>query len=216
MDLSKYEQALYYEIFENEEYKLIKNNILDSKIIFDIWSHVWFFSLWCLKQNPNLEIHSFEASKENFEKSKEILKEFRENIVFNNWFVDFFTWEKDFFKNYDKSMQSSFYNNQFLCKDWEKEIVKCINLMEYISENNIKNIDLTKIDIEWYEFELLSNIDEIFFKITKTLVFEYHILFPDFNLKFESLKNKLKKHYSKIEISPSKYSEKVGIVVCSN
>ncbi len=213
---SKYEQALHYEIFINEEYKIIKDKLQNAKIVFDIWSHIWFFSQWCLEQNPNLIIHVFEASEENYERSKEILKNFWENIVFNNWFVDYKEWNKELYLNQEKSMQSSFYNNQFLCSSEIKEKVICIDLIWYIKENSIKSIDIVKIDIEWYEFELLLNIDESFFKVSKTLVFEYHILFPDFNSKFELLKNKLSKFYNKINIYPSKYSEKIGLLICEN
>jgi hypothetical protein len=34
--MDKYELALYYEIFKNEEYKIILDKIKDSKIVFDI------------------------------------------------------------------------------------------------------------------------------------------------------------------------------------
>jgi hypothetical protein len=34
--MDKHELALYYEIFKNEEYKIILNKIKDSKIIFDV------------------------------------------------------------------------------------------------------------------------------------------------------------------------------------
>nr|MDD3720718.1 FkbM family methyltransferase [Candidatus Gracilibacteria bacterium] len=216
MNLSKYEQALHYEIFINEEYHIIKEKLQKSKIIFDIGSHLGFFSLWCLKQNLDLKIHIFEASKENFEKSNALLKDYEKNIIFNNVFVDYEKNIKEIWINQEKSMQTSFYNNQFLCFSNEKENVKCINLMEYIKENNIKNIDLVKIDIEGYEFELLSNINEKIFTITKTLIFEYHILFPDFNLKFELLQNKLKKYYKKIKIQESKYNKNIGLIVCEN
>lgn len=214
MLLSKYEQALYYEISKNEEYKIIKEKIKESQTVFDIWSHLWFFSLWCLDLNQNLKIHTFEASKENYERSKEILKDFWENIVFNNAFVDYQNWIKDLYLNQEKSMQSSFYNNQFLCSSDTKKEVNCIDLMWYIKENSIKSIDIVKIDIEGYEFELLLNISESFFTITKTLVFEYHILFPEFNLKYEILLEKLKKFYKIIEFYPSKYNKKVGIIIC--
>lgn len=219
MKLDKYEKALYYEIFHNKEYGIIDEKIKESKIIFDIWSHIWFFSLYCLEINPNLIIHSFEASKDNYDKSIVILNNYKNNIISNNVFVDYKIGLKDIYINQEKSMQTSFYNNQFLCKSDKKEIVKSIDLIKYIQNINLdytNAIDIIKIDIEWYEFDLLLNIDEIFFIYTKTLVFEYHILFPDFDFNFELLNNKLKKYYKNIETLKSKYSDKIWIIVCYN
>lgn len=219
MKLDKYEKALYYEIFHNKEYGIINKKIKESKIIFDVWSHIWLFSLYCLEINPNLIIHSFEASKSNFKKNKIILKDYLDKITLNNLFVDFENSEKIIHINTEKNMQSSFYNNQFLCKSDKKETVKTINLIKYIKEQNLgykNSIDLAKIDIEWYEFELLLNLEENFFNYVKTLIFEYHILFPDFEIKYETLLTKLKCYYKKIKIIKSQYNDKVGIIFCGN
>ena len=217
--MDKYELALYYEIFKNEEYKIILDKKKESSIILDIWSHIWFFSLYCFKNNPNLKIHCFEATKENHKKSKFILKTYENNVILNHIFADFEDSEKLMHINSEKNMQSSFYNNQFLCRSDKKETVKSINLINYLKENNLDHkdsIDIVKIDIEWYEFELLLNIEKSFFNSVKTLIFEYHILFPDFNLKYELLLNKLKWYYRKIDIKKSSYNDKVGIIVCEN
>jgi FkbM family methyltransferase len=217
--MDKYELALYYEIFKNEEYKIVLKKIQDSNIIFDVWSHIWFFSLYCFKNNPNIKIHCFEPTKENFKKSKFILKAYEDKIFLNNLFADYEDTERKININTEKNMQSSFYNNQFLCKSDKKETVKTINLMNYIKDNNLNfknSIDVVKIDIEWYEFELLHNIEENFFKTIKTLIFEYHILFPDFEIKYETLLTKLKWHYKKITIKKSKYDDNIWIIVCGN
>ncbi len=217
--MDKHELALYYEIFKNEEYKVVLKQIKDSKIIFDVWSHIWFFSLYCFKNNPDLIIHWFEATKENFKKSNFILKAYEDKIIFNHLFADFEDSERKMHINTLKNMQSSFYNNHFLCKSDKKETIRSINLMTYVKDNNLNfknSIDVVKIDIEWYEFELLHNIEENFFKTVKTLIFEYHILFPDFEIKYETLLTKLKKHYKKVTIKKSKYNEKVGIIICGN
>lgn len=219
MILNKYEKALFYEIFNNKEYSIVDKIICDCKIVFDIWSHIWFFSLYWFKNNPELKIHCFEACKENYQKSKFILKDYEEKIILNNLFADYEDKEKKMHINTEKNMQSSFYNNQFLCKSDKKETVKTVNLMKYIKEQNLdykNSIDLTKIDIEWYEFELLLNVEGNFFNCVKTLIYEYHILFPDFEIKYETLLTKLKCYYKKIKIIKSKYNDKVGIIVCEN
>jgi len=46
---SKYDKGLFYEIFINEEYKLLKPYIDKIDTFFDIWAYKWFFSIWLLK-----------------------------------------------------------------------------------------------------------------------------------------------------------------------
>ena len=58
--MKDYNKALYHEIFVTEEYAMIKQTLAWAKVIFDIGGHVWYFSLWALKQNPELVIHFFE------------------------------------------------------------------------------------------------------------------------------------------------------------
>ncbi|MDD3303022.1 MAG: FkbM family methyltransferase [Candidatus Gracilibacteria bacterium] len=215
----KYEKALYYEIFINKEYSIIEEKIKKSKIIFDIGSHIGLFSLYSLEINPNTKIHLFESNENNYNKSKYLLQKYLNNIKFNNYFIDNKNGIIEFYNNKEMTMQSSFYNNQFLCKNGEKQLIKSINIIEYIISNQLNydnSIDLVKIDIEGYEFELLLNINKDFFKYARNLIFEYHILFPDFNLKYELLFNLLKKYYKNISTQKSKYSEKVGLIYCSN
>lgn len=215
----KYELALYHEIFITWEYNFLGEEIKKSNVIFDIWSHIWIFSLFCFENNPKVKIHSFEASKKNFKKNKILLSKNANEIALNNVFVDYKDGFKEIYINKEKSMQTSFYTNNFLNKSNLKEKIKSINLLDYINFNklNYKNsIDITKIDIEWYEFDLLLNLDESFFLFTKNLVIEYHLLWKEFEEKYKLCLKKLKKHYKNIEIKKSKYTDKVGLIYCKN
>ncbi len=214
---NKYELALHYEIFKSWEYSFLFEKIKNSKIIFDIWSHIWFFSLYCLNINSNLQIHSFEASKINFIKSKKVLQNYKNNIVFNNVFADYKNWNKKIYINEEKSMQTSLYTNTFLNNSKKIQNIKSINLINYIKFKNLdykNSIDIIKIDIEWFEFDLLLNIDEKLFIYTKNLIFEYHISFTENKEKLYLILEKLKKYYKTIKTIKSKYNDKIGIVYC--
>jgi hypothetical protein len=79
------------------------------------------------------------------------LKDYNEKVIINNLFADFEDSERTIYINTEKNMQTSYYNNQFLCKSDKKEIAQSINLMKYIKEQNLDykdSIDIVKIDIE--------------------------------------------------------------------
>lgn len=232
IELSKYERAIYYEIFNSREYWILDEIIKKSEIIFDIWGHIWLWSLYILQikslldsklfwdeleiletwnKIPDYNIHFFEPLNENYLKSEQILNNFKDSIILNKFwfskkeeFSDIFKWKI--------SSQSSKYKS-FLNR-WENpESCKFKKLENYISENNIESVDLMKMDIEWAEFEVLLNLDEKYFKKIKTLFFEYHILNNEFEFKFGQLKIILKHYYSNIEIIESKYDSRIGYIL---
>lgn len=112
-------------------------------------------------------------------------------------------------------MQSSLYTNHFLNQKPESREVKLIDIMAYIRKKRIETINVMKVDIEGYEFELFEHLPNTFFQKIETLAFEYHILFPEFEAKFSALKTRLSAHYSHLQIFPSKYTDKVGLVLAS-
>lgn len=209
--LNKHEKALEYEIFVKKEYSILDEIIKNSKLIFDIWSHIWLFSKYSLQLNNKLKIHCFEPIFSNFEKSKFILENSKENIIFNNLWVSAVCWKKEIFFNETKTMQSSIFNNTFLNKTWESFLVNFINLDDYIEKNNILQIDLLKIDIEWAEFEVLLNFKS--FQKVKVLFFESHIFNDKMQKDYDLLLRKLKNIYKNIDIFESEYSSRIWYIL---
>ena len=56
----------------------------------------------------------------------------------------------------------------------EKQVIEVQNLSEFIKNNNIKNIDILKIDTEGYEYNVLSGLIENDFKNIRFIYFEHH------------------------------------------
>ncbi|EKE26694.1 MAG: hypothetical protein ACD_4C00190G0003 [uncultured bacterium (gcode 4)] len=232
----KYERALAFEIFILREYRIIDEIILNSKTILDIGWHFWFFSLYVLlikswfynsdelinldnpeefvdisTLNDDFCVHFFEPVKEYFLNAKSLLSKFWSNIIFNNYWILNISGDYEIQKP-KISSQSSIYNS-FLNKDWIKELSKFIRLDEYIENNNIQQIDLLKMDIEWAEFDVLLELNDNLFSKIKVIFIEYHILDETFERKFDELMGKLSKIYNNIKVIQSKYNKDLGYIL---
>jgi len=213
--MSKYDQALHHEIFVNKEYAFLDNFTKDSKIIYDIGGHIWFFSLYCFGLNPSLKIHFFEPIPELFDKAKINLAQHKDKIVFNNsWILDR-SWVFEIFFNEEKTMQTSIFNNNFLNKNGTSRKCNFINLEKYFKDQKLDTIDILKMDIEWAEFQVLENLSQEIFSKIKVLVFEYHILHKSHEERLNKLKQKLIQIYNNFEQIESKYTDKMGYFIFS-
>lgn len=214
MQLNKYEQALYYDIFNQDEYWFLKDYILNSNIIFDVWAHFWFFSLYCLQIKKDLEIHCFEPINEFLQKAEQTLSSYS-NIVFNNQWISSQSWKQAIFLNKEKTMQTSLLNLNFLNNSQDSVLCDFTTLQDYISINNINQIDILKFDVEWAEFDILLGLPLDLFPKIKVLFFEYHILWDDFSGKYKILLDKIKQIYKNVNIRQSKYTDKIWYILCS-
>ena len=211
--LWKYEKALEYEIFKNEEYWFAKSVIKKANIILDIWWHIGLFSLRCRTINKEATIYFYEPILENFKIAKSKLRQ-DEKIVLNNYWIAWESYKWPIIYNKKKSMQSSKYNS-FLNEGWEKKLVEFISLNEII-EKIWDKIDLVKIDIEWMEFEILESLENINWIKIKNIIIEVHILNDELNSRRENLKSILNKKYDNFKIIPSKYNNKIFIARAQN
>jgi len=208
--MEKYNKALRYEIFKNWEYRFLDNIIRGSKIIFDIWWHLWYFTEYCLGLNTDLHIHFFEPVKEFFDYAQNKIR--HKNISRNNSAIMDKDWLHHFFVNQAKSMQSSIFNNNFLNPTWAKTTVIIKRLDNYIDNKKIEKIHLVKMDIEWSEFDVIQSLSKKYLDLIDNLCIEYHILDKDFVRKFDLMIDKLKEIYTHLDVMPSKYTPKVWYI----
>ena len=209
--MKDYNKALYHEIFVTEEYVMIKQSLAWAKSVFDIGGHVWYFSLWALKQNPELVIHFFEPFPQLLEQAKANLEDFSDQIVFNSFGLAKQAWDYQFFFNPEKTMQSS-QTSSFLNSKGQLQTVHCENLNHYLDNHAIDQIDLLKLDIEGMEYEVLSDLSPENRKKIKNLIAEIHILLDLDLQKWNALKSQLSSYFSKVDIYPSPYSDKIFLV----
>ena len=211
--MKDYNQALKYEIFIKEEYACAKTLIKSAKIVFDIGGHIGLFSEWCLKLNPQVEIHYFEPFEKLVQEAKVRLQDSSSQIVFNPFWVAKIPWSYNFLFNPTKTMQSSQFRS-FLNPAWTSASVRCENLNDYLQNQKIWSIDLMKLDIEGMEFEVLFDLQEESWEKIQALVCEVHFFSPQQEAQFPKLLSLLKVRFPSVERIPSPYSEKLWLCFC--
>lgn len=232
--LSKYQKSLFYEIFIKNEYSLLDEIISKSNIIFDVWSNIGLFSLYILSLKYNFlvkleedfliiednilnlkdfKVHLFEPSIKTFNLSKEILNNFEENLIFNNiWLSNKSGTFEIIIPEID--CQTSLYESFLTKKSSQKFLAQFIKFQDYIHKNNISQIDLLKLDVEWSEFDILLDLEEKYFRKIKVLFLEYHLLNNNFEEKFPKLLEKLRNYFTNVEVKKWEYSDRIGYIIC--
>lgn len=76
----------------------------------------------------------------------------------------------------------------------QKEKIKLESISDFIKNNNIKKIDLLKLNIEGGEYEVLDDlINSDLFKIIKNIQVQFHNFFPDAKKKMLDIHKELRK-----------------------
>ena len=79
--------------------------------------------------------------------------------------------KSDYYKRKMKFLSIFFFSKKFLTK---KQKISVNNLSYFIKRNNLKNIDILKIDAEGYEYNILKGINNLDFKKIRFIYFEHH------------------------------------------
>jgi FkbM family methyltransferase len=161
------------------------------KIIFDVGSYKGKFVDIFVNENKNSKFYLFEPMQESFFYLKKKFKNKKNICIINKGICD---------KNMvlalnvnvtsNASTFSELNNNAFFCKlrkfllgeqklVKKKEICKLISLDEFVKKNNVKYIDLLKIDVEGFELKvlkgaknILKNTEYILIEITFSNIFK--------------------------------------------
>jgi FkbM family methyltransferase len=146
----------------------------DPKVIFDIGGNKGLYSKELVKIFPESEIHIFEPNSSNFLLLKDIFKN-NNKVYINNNAISNDEGEITLYSDFDGSGLASltkrrlehFNNNMTI-----SEKVYSKRLANYINQNNIRLIDLIKLDIEGHELDALNSLNE-HIKICKIIQFEF-------------------------------------------
>ena len=181
-------------IFDFFQKKKIINFFINQKLtyldnFFDVGSHYGETILLFIKYFKINNIYSFEASPINFkilnEKTKDIKKtkinlfnialgKKNTQLVFNQSFES----QSSTFLNVNLKSKYLARKKKFLfLKEDEyfhsKHFVKVIDLKSFISNYNIKKIEILKIDTEGFDFEVIQGLQNDIYKV-KYIYFEHH------------------------------------------
>jgi len=141
------------------------------------------------KNGKNWKIHCFEPFQESFLRlQKNVnLDPFNKNIILNNLAVSDISGKKTL-KTYPGTPgQNHIDINPFQNKDiiYQESSVKAITLRDYIYKNNIKNINICKIDTEGFDEQVIKGL----YEYLKNRVINYFIFEYDNKLSYEKIKN---------------------------
>ena len=167
---------------------------LEYDIIVDIGAHKGETISNFLKNFKIKNIYSFEASSKTFNDLVNNVKKIRKkhnktnieifNVAIgnsnekkmfnelpdsNSSTFNFIDQSSSYFKRKNKIL-SVFFQKKFVIK---KNFIFQIKLSEFIQKNEIKNIDILKIDTEGYELEVIKGLDKDI-QLVKFIYFEHH------------------------------------------
>ncbi len=196
----------------------------DGLIIFDVGGNKGQYTSNLLKFFPKAEIHTFEPSVETF---SELCKNVTaSNVKLNNFGMSDQQSSMELYFDKEGSGLASVYNRQldYYAIDFSKhETCRFDTLDNYCSSNNIKHIDLLKLDIEGHEFNALNGGKEMLLtKAIKYIQIEFGGCNIDSRTYFRDFWNLLHTNYSVYRIMRDglyeikKYDESLEIFLCTN
>lgn len=162
----------FHGVVDQDLTNYLKKNIKPDSVFFDIGANSGFFSLLASKLAKRGSVHAFEPVPSVFHNlEKSIKKNNISNIIANQLCLSNKTGMTPFYVSYHSDVSSvkktSYQKKHKLIK------VKTITLNSYCQNNNIKKIDIIKIDTEGSEKNILFSSKKILNTYKPTLVVEF-------------------------------------------
>lgn len=208
----------------NGEVDFLYKNVKNFSIIFDVGANVGDWSIFANNLNNDAKIYSFEPFQESFN----ILKNrsfINNNVHCNLLALSDEVGKVDLFYNKDESSLNSFYKrDSSVCSFTDKTIVSVDTVDNFCFQNDIKNIDFLKIDVEGNEFKTILGAKRMILdKKIKIIQFEYggtyissRALLKDIFNFFEDKDYSIYKIYRKEVRKIEKYDESLETFQYSN
>jgi len=162
-------------IWEPEISRILLNYCINWTIFLDIWANIWYYSLLLSNKVWLWKIYSFEPQYNNY-------KLLSENIELN-WFKNI-TPMKIWLGSKKSNMSIKYVPNNpwhsSVIEDernefFETEIIE----IEALDNLNIKKVDLIKIDVEWYEYEVIQWMSKLINNNKPIIIIEFSPVFYD-------------------------------------
>ena len=196
---TKFIRGLFDEIFTKGIYKFETKN--PNPIVFDLGANIWIATLYFKYLYPHSQVYSFEPDDKTFlylESNIAINK--LSNVSIYKQAVSDYDGEIEFYSDdvpwYSMSVVSERGN-------WKKCTKPCISLSNFIQKSlpNKEKIDFLKMDIEWAEDEVITDLDKHnSLSRIQEMVIEYHHNIPWKPSKFEKILAILVKQWFTYEI----------------
>lgn len=160
---------IFYEIFWKQIYNQVPQNSPDIKIIVDLGANIGMASLYFSSRYPDAKIYGIEPDPQNFD----LLLSNMAHEISHSRFVPVKAAVSGHtgMAYIDKAPKA--YNTKISTLPVSQTRVKTISITDLLSEFDIANIDLLKIDIEGAEMEIFSG-DVCFLERVTNIVMECH------------------------------------------
>jgi FkbM family methyltransferase len=160
-----------WEIWKAKIYDDARFPIQAEDVVVDIGAHIGGFSIRAARQAKRGQVHAYEASGRNhvmLEKNKLLNKV--ENLFIHNQAVSDRCGELKFFMPSNNGALGSLMQES----DSPMETVQATTLTDIVQENNLKQIDYLKMDVEGAEYDILFNCPAKALLKVHRIVMEYH------------------------------------------
>jgi FkbM family methyltransferase len=155
---------------------LFKVDFQPGDIILDLGANLGIISILLSKKFPFTKIYSFEASPINFQN---FVKNIEDNNCTNITPFNLAVWSTtddtiEIPTSPTNSGGSSIYYKPEFFDQYPVSKVKTISLEDILSQNNIEDCKLLKIDVEGAEYEIFKSFPEEKLNIIKNIGIEFH------------------------------------------
>lgn len=160
-----WETEMFWSGFENFDYERMSRAVWcslarKSKVILDIGSNTGWFSMMAQAYNPSAEIHAFEPQPNVFQVLKKNVDINSFNITCNPIALSDEAGTFPFYNTGAQTFLTENTNHGSLNKEWRPEKQHSIQVevkrLDEYWKGNPNKVDLIKIDVETYEFEVLK------------------------------------------------------------
>lgn len=149
--------------------------------VVDIGAHKGFFTTYVATKLPNAKVFSYEPIKTSF---LALQKHVRENKMLNVKIFNLGVAEKSGAREINisnSSTDNSFYKE--IGSDMiGKTTITCTTMLDILKSNNLKRLDLLKLDCEGAEFEILMSSNKATLDKVVEIRMEYHDIDKDKNI----------------------------------
>lgn len=164
--------SMLIEIFWEEYYNPPFFEIKENYVVFDVWAHVWFFSIYAAKKAKKWKVFSFEPMPYNYSRLKDNIKlNGISNIISNQCAVWKSEWMVDIFEYECHNWCHSLYQRK---EGQKKYVIKETTIESIMNQYKIEKIDFLKLDCEAAEYEILFNMNEKILKKIYLISMEIH------------------------------------------
>ena len=163
------DSSIYNGTFETDTIKAFEKLFKKDDVFFDIGANVGFYSLLAAKYlGAKGKIIAFEPTQYGYNKTlRNVSLNTFENIIVEKIALSDTNGEKEMFFNSSWPI-----DNKFDQKEKSNELLAFETLDSYVERNNIKKINLIKIDVDGFEYKIMKGAKQTLKNMAPVLVLE--------------------------------------------